>query len=150
MAKLLIAEDDRLLRWSLETTLSRDGHDVHAVESGDTAIAAVTNDDYRVVVTDYTLPKADGLQVLLRAKARNSQIHVIVITADGNPELEKLARDMGAIDFLEKPFPLSCLTKAVERALAIPERRSGPRGCCGQCVWENPCGRWAQQAAGIS
>ena len=147
MARLLIAEDDHLMRWSLEATLGKDGHTVHAVGSGEAAILAVMNDDYRVVITDYTLPKADGIQVLWRVKARSPQTHVIVITGEAGPELEKLARDMGAFDFFEKPFPLPLLKKAVERALATPEHRKGPRGCCGQCVWQDPCARWVMEGA---
>lgn len=145
MAKVLIAEDDHLMRWSLETTLRRHGHTVHVVGSGDAAVTAVMTDDYQAVITDYTLPKADGLEVLWRAKMRNPHTHVIVITGDATPELEKLARDMGAFEFLEKPFPLPMLTTALERALATPERRKGPRGCCGQCAWQQPCARWATQ-----
>lgn len=150
MSKLLVAEDDHLMRWSLETTLGRHGHTVDAVETGEAAIAALMSGDYQAVITDYALPKADGLQVLLRAKMRSPHTHVIVITGDATPELEKLARDMGAFEFLEKPFPLSVLAAAVERALATPERRKGPRGCCGQCVWLQPCARWvAQQPARV-
>lgn len=147
MSKVLVAEDDHLMRWSLEITLGRGGHTVHAVGSGEAAIAAVMSDDYQVVVTDYTLPKADGLQVLWRVKARSPRTHVIVITGEATPELEKLARDMGAFEFLEKPFPLPVLKKAMERALTTPERRKGPRGCCGQCAWHHPCARWAPQEA---
>ena len=145
MAKVLIAEDDHLMRWSLETTLGRHGHTVHTVGSGEAAIAAVMNDEYHVVITDYGLPEADGLQVLLQVKMRSPHIHVIVITGDATPDLEKLARDMGAFEFLEKPFPLPVVATAVERALASPERRKGPRGCCGQCAWQQPCARWVTQ-----
>ncbi len=143
MAKVLVAEDDHLMRWSLEITLERNGHTVKAVGSGEAAIAAVMDEDYQVVIADYALPEADGLQVFWRVKARNPQTHVIVITGEATPELEKLARDMGAFEFLEKPFPLPALKSAVERALATPEHRKGPRGCCGQCAWQYPCARWA-------
>ncbi len=143
MAKVLVVEDDHLMRWSMQITLGRDGHAVHSVGSGEAAIAAAMDDDYRVVITDYTLPKADGLEVLWRVKARSPQTHVIVITGDATPGLEKLARDMGAFEFLEKPFPLPVLKNAVQRALATPEHRKGPRGCCGQCAWQHPCARWA-------
>jgi DNA-binding NtrC family response regulator len=108
------------MRWSLETTLEKDGHTVDAVASGEAAIAAAMDDDYHVVITDYMLPKTDGLQVLWRVKARNPQTQVIVMTGVATPELEKRARDMGAFQFLEKPFPLSVLKQAVEGALATP------------------------------
>lgn len=151
MARLLIVEDDHLMRWSLETTLRKDGHAVDAVASGEEAIAASANGDYQVAITDYMLPKTDGLQVLWRVKARNPRTHVIVITGEATPELERLARDMGAFEFLEKPFPLSALKKVVECALATPEQRKGPRGCCGQCLWQRPCARWdVQKPARVS
>ena len=72
---------------------------------------------------------------------------VLRLEGEAAPELEKLARDMGAFDFFEKPFPLPLLKKAVERALATPEHRKGPRGCCGQCVWQDPCARWVMEGA---
>jgi DNA-binding NtrC family response regulator len=150
MTGLLIAEDDHLIRWSLETALSRDGHTVLAVKSGAAAIEAVMTGDYQVVITDFALPEIDGLHVLWHTKTRMPQTHVIVITGQATPELETLARDMGAFEFLEKPFPLAALKGAVARALTVPERRRGPRGCCGTCSWQQPCERsTAQEAARI-
>jgi DNA-binding NtrC family response regulator len=145
MAKLLIAEDNRLMRWSLETSLSRDGHVVHSVESGEAAIEALHNDDYRVVLTDYQLPKLDGLHVLWHVKTTRPQTHVIIITGHATPPLERLARDMGAFEFFEKPIHFMALKEALDFALVTPERRKGPRGCCGVCVWGKPCDRWVAQ-----
>jgi DNA-binding NtrC family response regulator len=150
MARLLIVEDDHLMRWSLETSLGRDGHTVHAVDSAEAAIDAALSGDYQVVITDYALPGSDGLHVLWQIKTRFPQTHVIVITGQATQELERLARAMGAFVFLEKPFQLPVLKESVSRALVTPERRKGPRGCCGECVWQQPCGRWASQAtAGV-
>jgi DNA-binding NtrC family response regulator len=146
MARLLIAEDDHLMRWSLETSLGRDGHTVRSVDSAEAAIDAVMSGDYHVVITDYALPGRDGLDILWHIKTRFPQTHVIVITGQATQELERLARDMGAFDFLEKPFQFAALNGALGRALITPERRKGPRGCCGECVWQQPCGRWATQA----
>jgi DNA-binding NtrC family response regulator len=139
MARLLLAEDDHLMRWSLEKYLSHGGHAVHSVESGDEAIEAAKCDEYRVVITDYALPGSDGLHVLQSIKARNPKAHVIVITGHAAPQMERLARDIGAFEFFEKPFQLVALKQAVEKALVTPERRKGPRGCCGKCVWDMPC-----------
>jgi DNA-binding NtrC family response regulator len=145
MAKVLIAEDNRLMRWSLETSLGRDGHVVHSVDSGEAAIEALRDGDYRVVLTDYQLPKVDGLHVLWHVKTNCPQTHVIVITGQATPKLERLARDMGAFEFFEKPIHFRALKEALDFALATPERRKGPRGCCGVCVWEKPCDKWATQ-----
>ncbi len=145
MAKVLIAEDNRLMRWALETSLGRDGHTVRAVESGEAAIEALRDGDYRVVLTDYQLPKLDGIQVLWHVKTESPQTHVIVIAGQAPPELERLARDIGAFAFFEKPLRFTALKEALDFALATPERRKGPRGCCGGCVWAKPCERWTFQ-----
>jgi len=150
MAKVLIAEDNRLMRWSLETSLGRDGHVVYSVDSGEAAIEALRDGDFRVVLTDYDLPRLDGLRVLWHVKTNSPQTHVIVITGQASPQLERLARDMGAFEFLEKPIYFLALKEVLDFTLATPERRKGPRGCCGQCTWQNPCGHWApKETAGV-
>ncbi len=139
MAKLLVAEDDHLMRWSLEKFLTHDGHEVHCVESGNAAIDATKDAEYQVVITDYALPESDGLHVLRSIKSRIPQTHVIVITGQAFPPMERFARDIGAFDFFEKPFHFVDLKQAVERAIVTPERRRGPRGCCSGCEWHKPC-----------
>ncbi len=139
MANVLVVEDDHLMRWSLEESLRRAGHAVHSVDSGSAAIEAAKENEFRVVITDYRLPEPDGLHVLQEIKAQTPQAHVIMITAHGMPHMERLARNMGAFDFFDKPFELAALRQAVERAIVMPERRKGPRGCCGGCEWQSPC-----------
>jgi DNA-binding NtrC family response regulator len=141
MAKLLVAEDDHLMRWSLEKFLSREGHAVRSVDSGKEAIEESNGEDYRVVIINQ-MWEADDFHFLLRIKLQNPHTHVIVLTSRATPQMERLARDIGAFDFLEKPFSLLDLKQAVERAIATPERRKGPRGCCSGCEWQKPCERW--------
>lgn len=131
------------MRWSLAATLSQAGHSVRSVESGKEAVDEARKGEYQVVITDYALIGPDGMQVLSRIKIQVPQTHVIVITAEPTPLMERQARDMGAFDFLEKPFQFPTLRAAVDRALMTPERRKGPRGCCSGCEWKRPCGRWA-------
>jgi DNA-binding NtrC family response regulator len=139
MAEVLIVEDDYLLRWSLEKLLSRDGHRVHSVEPAATSEEAAEAGEYRVVVKDYGTSESDGFRAIRWIKAKNPQTHVIVITADATPQAERVARDTGAFDFFDKPFELVVLKQAVERAIATPERRRGPRCCAGGCRWVGPC-----------
>jgi DNA-binding NtrC family response regulator len=139
MANVLVVEDDHLMRWSLEECLRRAGHAVHSVDSGSAAIEAARENEFRVVITDYRVPEPDGLHVLQEVKAQTPQAHVIMITAHSRPEMERLARNMGAFDFFDKPFELAALKQAVERAIGMPERRKGPRGCCSGCEWQSPC-----------
>jgi DNA-binding NtrC family response regulator len=131
------------MRWSLETALSRDGHAVRSVDSGKAALDAAGSGNYRVVITDYCMEELDGLDLLWLIKTQTPQTHVIVITAHATPQLERFARAIGAFDFFEKPFEFTDLRQAVGKATAAPERRKGPRGCCGNCAWHTPCDQWS-------
>lgn len=142
MAQVLVADDDYLLRWSLEQSLKRDGHDVQAVGSGMPAVEAISAGGYRVAIIDYGTATPAGPHFLRWMKARAPQTHVIVMTAEPTPQMERQARDIGAFDFLEKPFRLSAMKHAVDRAIVTPERRRGSRGCCGGCEWQRPCSVW--------
>jgi DNA-binding NtrC family response regulator len=142
MAKVLVADDDYLLCWSLEQSLKRDGHDFKAIGSGFAAVEAVSGGAYQVAIISYSTTTPSGLQVLRWIKARAPQTHVIVMTSEPSPQMERYARDTGAFDFLEKPFRLSALKQAIDRAIATPERRKGSRGCCGGCEWRSPCNVW--------
>jgi DNA-binding NtrC family response regulator len=137
MAMLLIAESDGLMRWSLQTLLTRAGYTVHAVTSDEAALQAFRTDEYQVAVIN---DLSGGDFPLLRTmKAQSPKTHVIVTTPSAAPRTERAARDAGAFDFFEKPFDLVALQRAIERAAATPERRKGPRGCCAGCEWQRPC-----------
>src|SRR5574341_1405650 len=80
MTRVLVAEDDTLMRWSLEKFLTQHGHMVHSVGSGHAAIDASKSGEYRVVITDYAMPGSDGFEVLREIKKQVPQTHVIFIT----------------------------------------------------------------------
>jgi DNA-binding NtrC family response regulator len=142
MATVLVAEDDQLLRWSLEQSLSRDGHVVHSVGSRAAVLDATRGGGYRVAIVDRGAAEPSWAHLLHGIKKQSPQTHVIVITAQASHKLERQARDIGAFEFLEKPFHLSAIKQAVARAIVTPERRKGPRGCCGGCEWQKPCLEW--------
>lgn len=148
MAKVLVADDDHLMRWSLEQSLKRDGHDVQAICSGMAAVEAISGGGYQVAIINYSTAAPSGPQVLRWMKAKAPQTHVIVMTAEPAPQMERHARDIGAFDFLEKPFRLSALKQSVDRAVVTPERRKGSRGCCGGCEWHTPCSFWKTSPTG--
>jgi DNA-binding NtrC family response regulator len=138
MATLLLAESDRLMRWSLETVLTKAGHAVHSVASDRDALEASRTQAYHVaVITD--LSASFDFPVLRRLKAQSPATQVIILTPAVGPGLERAARDAGAFDFFEKPFDLTALQRAIARASATPERRKGSRGCCSGCDWQHPC-----------
>ncbi len=127
MARVLVADDDGLIRWSLTRVLSREGYDVVGVASPAAALEEIGRGSVGVLITDYVFSESDGIEVLRKIKTSRPEIHVLLITAYGSPQLERLARDIGAFDYFEKPFDMKAVVASVARALVTPERRRGPR-----------------------
>ncbi len=118
MPRVLVADDDRLVRWSLTASLTRAGYDVVAVESGAQAVEEISEGGVDVVITDYGLPGVNGLEILRRIKKFFPKTRVIMITGYYLPHLDRLARDTGVFDYFEKPFDVTALAGSVARALA--------------------------------
>jgi DNA-binding NtrC family response regulator len=125
-ARVLVVEDNGGLRLGLVTALREAGDLVEEEASGSAAIERLGNPavaPYDAVVTDVRLPGADGLAVLRAARRRDPRTRVIVTTAYGTIETAVEAMRLGAFDFLQKPFELEQLERALARALREPAPR---------------------------
>ena len=105
--RTLVVEDDSLLAAGLVSVLARAGHGVHQVVTGQEAVDCLRQDDYDLVVLDVGLPDIDGFEVLRRLRARPSDAKVLVLTARGAVEDRVLGLDLGADDYLTKPFSVT-------------------------------------------
>src|SRR5215510_13207287 len=99
-ARVLIVDDDREMRASLEELAVDEGHDVRAAASGEAALVALAEWDADVVVTDVMMPGVDGLELCQRVAASRPDVPVIVLTAQGRVEIAIAAIRAGAYDFL--------------------------------------------------
>jgi DNA-binding NtrC family response regulator len=140
--RILVADEDGLVRWSVSQTLEREGYAVTPADSRAGLLQATARGDADVVISDYGFCQSDGLELLGAIKSSSPRTHVIVVTGDATSALDRRARNRGAFDVLEKPFSLRDLSDSVSRALVTPERRKGPRGCCIGCEWTMPCPAW--------
>jgi DNA-binding NtrC family response regulator len=104
MAKILLIDDDRLVRGSTKGTLSRAGHEVDEFANGMDATANFEKTEYQVILCDMKMPGLSGIDVLSRIKAINENIPFIIMTAYGTVETAVDAMKKGAYDFIEKPF----------------------------------------------
>jgi two-component system OmpR family response regulator len=120
--RILVVEDDPLLAEGLVTVLSRTGHVVEHVASGRQADMLLESEDYDLVVLDIGLPDIDGFEVLRRLRARRSGASVLVLTARDAISDRVHGLDVGADDYLTKPFSVSELEARVRALL----RRSPP------------------------
>ncbi|HEY4300880.1 MAG TPA: response regulator [Candidatus Didemnitutus sp.] len=140
--KILIVEDNLVDRTVLRQFLQRGGHEVVEVADGDQAWSLLQRDPFRLVVSDWEMPKATGLDLCRRIRARREgeYVYFILISAnDASEENQQLAAEAGVDDFLTKPFKmleLSVRIRVAERILrcgAQVRRLEGLLPICSYC-----------------
>ena len=119
--RVLIVEDDKPIADALKASLVDAGHAVDDVHDGVAAEQALLGDAYDLLVLDLGLPRLDGTQVLRRARERHSGVAVLVVTARDGVADRVRTLDIGADDYLVKPFELS---EFLARSRALLRRRA--------------------------
>lgn len=117
---LLVVDDDAELCQLLSEYLMPEGYDVEAVHNGTEGVERALSGDHALVVLDVMLPDVRGFEVLRQLRAR-SRMPVLMLTARGNEQDRILGLEMGADDYLAKPFNPRELSARIEAIL----RRSG-------------------------
>jgi two-component system response regulator AtoC len=121
--RLLIIEDDEIMRVTLEDSLKATGYDVYTYETGIDGINAMKQDEFSLVITDVRLPDITGLDILEMIRGVNKVIPVIMMTAFGTIKDAVKAMKLGAFDYITKPFSLEEFHLIVKRALEVKELR---------------------------
>jgi len=125
---VLVADDERSIRLTLETGLTVNGFRVTCARTGREAIAAARASRFDAVVSDILMPDGDGLEVVRALRKFSPSIPIILITAQGSVELAVRAISEGASDFIAKPFEIAALASLVRRHLrAHAEAETKPR-----------------------
>ena len=126
--KILIVDDEPLIRQSLYEILCIDGHAVQMCESAEEALKILQKDDFDLVVTDMQLSKMSGIDLLKETKARKAQVEFILITGFGTIESAVNAMKLGAYDFITKPINdfefKSRIVKLQERKSLMEENKA--------------------------
>jgi DNA-binding NtrC family response regulator len=119
-ARVLVVDDESLVRWSLAETLGASGYEVTEAKDGASAIQAFASlrGGTDVVLLDLRLPDVDDLRILAAMRQLSPEVPVIVMTAFGTPELLNEALRLGAFAVIDKPFDMSAVSPLIERALA--------------------------------
>jgi two-component system, NtrC family, response regulator AtoC len=121
---ILVVDDERLVRWSLQQKLEQWGFHVSLAEDGASALARVQLDNPDLITLDVKLPDMTGIDVLSELRNRHVQIPVIVITAFGIVDDAVRSLKLGAYDFIEKPINFEKLENAVRNALETRRLRT--------------------------
>lgn len=116
--RVLVVEDETLIRWSIAETLAQEGHTVMEATSAASAITALENadDDIDVVLLDYRLPDSNDLGLLANVRRLQPRSAVVMMTAYGTPEVTAGALALGAYRVVGKPFDMGALESLVVEA----------------------------------
>jgi DNA-binding NtrC family response regulator len=109
--RVLIVEDETLIRWAVAETLTEAGHTVMQATDGATALQAVaqTSDPFDVVLLDFRLPDSDGLSLLEQIQKRAPLSAVVMMTAFGTLEMMAQAKRLGVYEVVAKPFDVATI-----------------------------------------
>ncbi|MGD2109765.1 MAG: sigma-54 dependent transcriptional regulator [Phycisphaerae bacterium] len=121
--RVLIIEDEKLIRWSLRQKFESRGYQVTEVETGNDALEALNSGSYDLIMLDYKLPDTTGLEVLRKLRETDSDVVVIMMTAYSSIESAVDAIKLGAYDYLTKPFSMDDVLRTADKALETTKLR---------------------------
>ncbi len=119
MGKILVVDDEEIIRITLSGFLMKDNHDVQVAEDADQAIELFAKTDFDVVVSDIILPRMTGVDLLKAIRKISPHVQVIMMT--GMPTIETASESLraGAFDYLYKPIRKDAILKTVRNALKV-------------------------------
>ena len=116
-ARILVVDDERVIREILAEFLTLEGFSVHTVEDGEKALTELRLHPYDLLITDLKMPRLSGLQLLERIESERLGVLTVLMTGFGTVETAIEAMKKGAYDYLLKPFKVEEVIHVVERAL---------------------------------
>lgn len=117
MSKILIVDDEELIRSTLKEILEYEDHDVSTAENGKEGLDKILAEDFDVVLCDIKMPKMDGMEVLSAALEQKPETQFIMISGHGTIDTAVEATRKGAFDFIQKPPDLNRLLVSIRNAV---------------------------------
>ena len=132
--RILLVEDDSALGEGIRTALKPEGYTVDWLQDGASALHALTEESFELVILDLGLPRLDGLQLLRRLRAAGNPLPVLILTARDATSDRIAGLDAGADDYLVKPFDVAelkaRLRALLRRSFSRPQPLIEHRGVC--------------------
>ena len=121
--RILVVDDEELVRWTLNQTLTNEGYRVELAETGEIALEIFEKKKFDLVILDIKLPGIHGEEVLRRIREMDKEALVIMITAHGGVESAVQCMKFGAFHYLQKPFEIDEVKLLVRQALELANLR---------------------------
>lgn len=116
-AKILIVDDEPLIRDALAFKLTKDGYEVDTAEDGEKAIQKIESEEYHIIISDIMMPFISGFELVKILKERGTDAPVLMLTSLNSETAVLKAFDLGADDFMTKPFSPNELSVRIKKLL---------------------------------
>ena len=127
--KVLIVDDEKDFLDIIAERIGARGMDVSTASSAEDALIMVEEESYDVVIMDFMMPALDGFKALKLMKAKRPEVQIILLTGNVPDEKRMEARELGALDVIEKPPDLQDLIKKIKKAKKAHRTVHGRKGC---------------------
>src|SRR5688572_22928178 len=118
MARILVVDDQEMMRDSLAANLAREGHEVVAISDGTVAVSRLEGPGkFDLLITDLKMPKMTGIELLAESKRVRPDMPVVLMTAFASVQTAVEAMKLGAYDYIQKPFDGDEIKHLVDRTL---------------------------------
>ena len=121
--RILVVDDEQIVRDRCERTLTDEGYVVRTVASGQEALLACRNEPFDVMLTDLRMPDMDGIEVVRAVAEEFPEVRVVMITGYPGRKTAEQAKTLGIFEYLEKPLNPRRLSEVTAEALASPPRQ---------------------------
>ena len=124
MAKILVVDDEKIVRLLLREMLLKAGHQVEAVENANIALERIGQEEPDLLITDIFMPEKSGLEMILELRQTHTSLKIIAISGDSPgsegayKESLEVAEALGSARIIEKPFTAAQVVQSVKNALA--------------------------------
>ena len=117
MIKILIVEDEPNMRMGLRDNLEFEGYEVDLASDGEEGVEKATTEKYNLILLDVMLPKVSGFEICKQVRGKGIKTPIILITAKGEEIDKVLGLELGADDYVTKPFSLRELLARIKAVL---------------------------------
>ena len=128
MPKILIVEDEPAMQLGLKDNLEFEGYEIDLAGDGETAVDKISNGSFDLILLDIMLPKLSGLEVCKKIRKAGIETPIIFLTAKGQEIDKVIGLEIGADDYITKPFSLREMLARVKAVLRRSEGNSGGQG----------------------
>ncbi len=104
LIRILVVDDDKLIRWSLKEILSHEGYEVDAVATAKDAFKQVENTDYNLIFCDIDIDEENGIEILKKLLVVQPEAKTIILSAHSRNQIESQLGNLNILSIIEKPF----------------------------------------------